>query len=239
MLLLRSFAYLLAGASIGWADDPRPAAGAELASGMFVYMADAARFTPCKTGRDYPVAQEGDYLRLERAYVAAEREPGQPLMATLDVAVEDRPRFDADGTAPTVIVARFVHLWPDETCERNRADASPTNTWWRIVRLGDEDVRPEPGRREPHLLLRTDGARYEATVGCNPMAGTYDLGARTLRFHEGASTPTPCPLPLAEAERRLTETLAATTGWRITGQVLELANGDGRPVALLQAVYLR
>src|SRR5690606_33605911 len=37
--------------------------------GEMVYMADAARFTECLTGRDYPIAMEGDYLQLERTYL--------------------------------------------------------------------------------------------------------------------------------------------------------------------------
>jgi len=37
---------------------------------MFRYLADAAQFEECLTGRSYPVAMEGDYLALERAYLA-------------------------------------------------------------------------------------------------------------------------------------------------------------------------
>ena len=40
-------------------------------TGMFRYMADAALFTECLTEASFPVAQENDYLALERAYLAA------------------------------------------------------------------------------------------------------------------------------------------------------------------------
>jgi copper homeostasis protein (lipoprotein) len=48
-----------------------------------------------------------------------------------------------------------------------------------------------------------------------------------------------CPPPLDRLERGLVDTLVNTSTWRIYGQFLELSDGDGRSVALLQAVYLR
>jgi heat shock protein HslJ len=47
-----------------------------------------------------------------------------------------------------------------------------------------------------------------------------------------------CPPPLGDLENRLLKVLDATASWRIDGQFLELEDGDGRPTALLQAVYL-
>ena len=44
---------------------------------MFTYMADAARFEECLTGRSYPVATQSDYIKQERAYLVADNpEPG-------------------------------------------------------------------------------------------------------------------------------------------------------------------
>jgi copper homeostasis protein (lipoprotein) len=214
-----------------------------LVSGMFVYMADAARLSECRTGRSYPVATAGDYLRLERAYLEASQtsghEPGQPLMVTFEASIEERPRLDGGGTEPTAVVERFVNVWPDETCERNRADSSLTNTYWRIVRLGETELGTTEGRREPHLLLGANEPRFSAAVGCNQLAGGYTTAGQSLRFQGTASTMMACPPPLARLQRRLSEALAKTTSWQITGQTLELGDADGQPVALLQAVYLR
>ena len=201
--------------------------------GMFVYMADAARLTECRTDRSVPVAMEGDYLRLERAYLDARQSPGQPLMVTFEGGIEERPRLDGEGIEPTAVVTRFIHVWPGETCERNLADASLTNTYWRIVRLGDEAIRPSEGRREPHILLRAGDPqsrpRFAATVGCNGMGGGYETAGQALRFQPGASTMMACPPPLDRLERALAG----------HAQFLELFDGDGNAVALLQAVYLR
>jgi hypothetical protein len=52
---------------------------------MFTYMADAARFKQCLTGRSYPVAMESDYLKLVRAYLEVDKpEPGAPLMVSFE-----------------------------------------------------------------------------------------------------------------------------------------------------------
>lgn len=208
-------------------------------AGMFVYMADAARFTECRTGRGFPVAMEGDYLLLERAYMEAREGPGQPLMATFDGRIEQRPRMEGSGTEATAIVHRFIHLWPGETCERNLSDAPLTNTYWRIVKLNGERIGALEGHREPHLLLRDDQPRYNATAGCNQIIGGYQIDDQALRFEAGASTMMACPPPLDSLERRLIEALESTSSWRINAQFLELKDGRGQPLALLQAVYLR
>lgn len=180
---------------------------------------------------------EGGYQALERAYLEARTAPGQPLLVTFDGAIEERTRMEGSGTEPTAVVRRFINVWPGETCERNLADASLTNTYWRIVRLAGEKVGPVEGHREPHLLLATE-SRFRATVGCNQIVGGYDLDGGALKFGAAASTMMACPPPLDELERRLAETLKRTARWRINSQFLELEDGDGKAIALLQSVYL-
>jgi heat shock protein HslJ/uncharacterized lipoprotein NlpE involved in copper resistance len=208
-------------------------------AGMFVYMADAALLTECLTGRRYPVAMEGEYLRLERAYLEAREGPERPPMVTFDGGIEQRPRMEGGGTEATAVVKRFINVWPHEGCERNRAEASLTNTYWRIVKLGDQAVGAGEDRREPHILLHAGEPRFRATVGCNQLVGGYESAGETIRFGPAAATRMACPPPLDELERRLAEALSGAETWRIHGQFLELSDRDGRSVALLQAVYLR
>ena len=47
-----------------------------LLGGEMNYMADAARFTECLTGRSYPIAQEGDLVKMPRGYDESASEPG-------------------------------------------------------------------------------------------------------------------------------------------------------------------
>jgi copper homeostasis protein (lipoprotein) len=86
--------------------------------GMFRYMADAARFEDCLSGRSYPVAMKGDYIQLERAYLkAAKPESGAPLMASFEGDITGRPAMEGNALTQTVVVRRFIGVWPDQSCE--------------------------------------------------------------------------------------------------------------------------
>jgi copper homeostasis protein (lipoprotein) len=209
--------------------------------GEMTYMADAASFTECMTGRRYPIAMEGDFVKLERAYVAAVAAPGAKLYVSFDGSIIDRPKMEGEGVERTVVVNRFINVWPGEQCERARAHASLSNTYWRIVRLGGDAVRAAEGHREPHLVLREgDGRRdYSATVGCNKLAGDYSVDAESISFRPAASTAAPCAPPLAAMERSLAAMLAKAESWRITASTMEFFDAAGQPVALFEAVYLR
>ena len=208
--------------------------------GEMVYMADAARFTECLTGRDYPIAMEGDYLQLERTYLQRVREPGARLYVTFEGKIADRPEMDGPGTERTVVVTRFINAWPDQQCERAQAHASLTNTYWRIDRLDGKPVERVEDRREPHLILRREAIdlTYGATVGCNQMGGTFSLDGEKIHFRPGASTLMACTPALDAAEKLLGEVLAKTARWRINGSTLELFDSSGKSIGLFEAVYL-
>lgn len=223
---------------------PTPGSGEgalQVLGGEMVYFADAATFLECMTGRSYPIAMEGDYLALERAYVAAAKPPGSPLYVTLEGVLAERARMEGEGTERAVVVRRFINVWPGQRCERAAAHASLTNTYWRIVRLQGAPVRAEEGEREPHLVLRdVDGRReYVAVTGCRRLAGPYSTDGDEIAFGPSTAAPGSCPSSLAHLDRSLTNALATVTGWRVHAQTLELYDASGVPVALLEAVYLR
>lgn len=231
---------LAAGLAACQATPEKTVSAPPLITGAFMTLADAPRLTECRTERSYPVAIAADYRRLEEAYLSAREKPGQPLLITFEGRITERPRAEeGTGTEPTAIIERFVHVWPGETCERNRVDASLTNTYWRLVLLGQEEIGAVAGRREPHLILRIGEPRFTATAGCNQLIGGYETDGESLRFGAAAATRMACPPPLDERERRLVDVLANTRTWRISGPALELRDGEQRPLALLQAVYLR
>jgi copper homeostasis protein (lipoprotein) len=222
-------------------DSASPADVTLTLGGEMTYMADAASFTECMTGRRYPIAFEGDFVKLERAYLAAASEPGARLYVTFDGSIVDRPRMEGAGTERTVVVSRYINVWPDQRCERAMAHASLSNTYWRVVRLGDAPVAATEGRREPHLVLREADGRssYSATAGCNQLAGSYSVDGHGIHFSPAATTLLPCPPPLDALERTLGLTLAKAARWSITASTLELFDAAGQPIALFEAVYLR
>jgi copper homeostasis protein (lipoprotein) len=86
-------------------------------AGEMTYMADAARFTECRTGRSYPVAMEADFAAMERSYRKAVRESGAKLYVTFEGSILDRPKMEGAGMERTVVVRRFIQAGPDERCK--------------------------------------------------------------------------------------------------------------------------
>jgi uncharacterized lipoprotein YbaY/uncharacterized lipoprotein NlpE involved in copper resistance len=87
--------------------------------GRFRYMADAASIQLCATGRRLPVAMEGDYRRLEQAYLQAHPggAGGQPRLVALKGLISDRPSAEPGRQAErTLVVERFIALYPGKDC---------------------------------------------------------------------------------------------------------------------------
>lgn len=84
--------------------------------GDFVYFADSAIFTDCKTGQRWPVAQAGDYLALEEAYLRWQGAPKAPLLANFDGRIEVREPMEGPAREH-MVVDRFVSVQPGTSCE--------------------------------------------------------------------------------------------------------------------------
>ena len=208
-----------------------------LKAGMMTYQADATIFEDCKLGESIGIAQEGDHLALERAYLADRSTPGAPLYVVIDGEVATRPAMEGPDR-DMLIVDRFIRTRPAVTCERQRADAELVNTYWRLDILEGEAVPRETGRREAHLLLETgEDGMYRATVGCNTIRGTYAITDGALSFGGGAMTMMACPPPLDKLERQFNATLAVVSDFSIEGETLVLRDQDGEPKAVFTAVY--
>lgn len=207
--------------------------------GMMTYMADAPGFTECTTGHRYPIAQEGDYLALERAYLDQAAAPGAPLYVHVEGDLALRPAMEGPDRRH-LVVDRFIRTRPGVTCERQRAEASLTGTYWRIDSLLGDAVEPAPDAREPHMILTGgENARYAATVGCNQMVGGYTAKGAALTLKAGATTMMACPPPLDAQERTLAKVLGSAASYAISGETLMLKDDAGEVIALMSAVYMR
>lgn len=86
-------------------------------TGMFTYLADAAGITLCADGRWLPVAMEADYKALEAAYLESRPQPGQPILATLEGLITQRPSMEeSHPPRSTLVVERFIAVRPGESC---------------------------------------------------------------------------------------------------------------------------
>jgi hypothetical protein len=64
----------------------------------------------------------------------ATRRSGSRSLTTLHAAM--LPKMEGEGQQPTVVVERFVGVWPGETCGARFATERLENTYWKLTRLG-------------------------------------------------------------------------------------------------------
>jgi len=209
-----------------------------LMGGMMTLGDDGAQFTDCVSGRTYPVAVEEDYPTLEAAYQADREAEGAPLYVEVTGSLLLRPATDGTDRR-NFVPERLLRTRPGITCERQRADASLANTYWRLDVLDGTPMAPAGDAREAHMILHgADEPRYVATVGCNQFTGTYATNAGTLTFLPAVSTKMACPPPLDDWERSLAEMLPEVAHHRIRGETLALYDDADAVLAILSAVYL-
>ena len=209
-------------------------------TGMFTYMADAATIRLCVDGQRLPVAMEGDYKALEAAYQKASPQPGQPLLASLEALIAQRPSMEEGRPAQTtVVVERFISVWPRETCGNVLVDSPLRGTYWKLVRLGDNPVAAATNRREPHLIFAADALRVAGSDGCNRMTGSLELDGDRLRFGRMASTQMACVDNNDQQTRFFSEALKHVERYRIRGSHLELLDETGAVRARFEAVALK
>ena len=214
-----------------------PVGGPAWMVGELVYLADAAVFTECRTGRRRPVAMEAGWLATERAYLAARPGPGEPLLVGLVARFVDRPRMEGGGTLEVVRVEGFGGTWPGRRCER-AGDASLHDTWWRPLVVDGRLARPtDTARRGPYLRLLPDG-RAAGSGGCNMFSGSYQADERSLEFGaDMASTLMVCEGPTQALEDRFFAAIRATARYAVSGDRMDLFASDGRQLAHLQATW--
>ena len=85
--------------------------------GYFSYMADAALFTDCEDNNRYPVAMEGEYLKLETEYLKTVRNGGEKIFIIFQGEVIEKDRVEGEGKRKFVVVKKLDGLFPEKTCD--------------------------------------------------------------------------------------------------------------------------
>jgi len=75
-------------------------------------------------------------------------------------------------------------------------------------------------------MLHPSDHRLSGSGGCNRLAGKYELGTESLRLAPAGTTMMACPEELMQQESDFVSALRMTSGYRISGDMLELRSGD-------------
>ncbi len=205
--------------------------------GMYRYMADAALFEECLTGKSLPVAMEADNIALERGYRESGVEPGQPVLVILEGRLARRPAMESEGTVLSLVPERFIGVWPGETCGPRMANAELLNTYWKLTRVGDGPVIFGRQQREPHMVLHAQENRLSGSGGCNRLVGGFEIDGREIAFAQMASTMMACPEEM-NTEQAFSDALSRARTWRVIGSHLELYDEQGQMVARFEARHM-
>ncbi len=201
--------------------------------GMYRYMADAALFDECLTGRRFPVSMEADNLALERAYTEARKEPGEPLLVSLEGRLAQRPAMEGETTVLSLVPERFIGIWPAESCAAATTAAELTGIEWKLTWIGDAPIAVADPSRLPSLSLGADG-RVAGFDGCNRLAGSYQVTGRSIAFGQLVSTKMTC-MDGMKHEAAFAAALGRARSFTITGTHLELADTGGALLARFEA----
>ena len=92
--------------------------------GLYTYMADAASFKECVTGKTLPVVPVAGNSALQSAYLAARHKPGAPVFASLVAQFVDRSPEPGAPVREHLIVTQYERVDPDGACAPAPAQAA-------------------------------------------------------------------------------------------------------------------
>lgn len=177
--------------------------------GLYTYLADAASFKDCLTGKTYAVAPGGRNVDIERAYRGERRPPGAPVLAVLV----------GHFSGGTIVADDVVSVQAGSSCDT--AGATALEGSWKLTELsGGRAVRP--------ATLVFSGGRATGNSGCNRYGGSYTTGSGgSLRFGALASTKRACAAEEAmRQEAEFFDALGKVTGYQLEGGTLRLLAGS-------------
>lgn len=196
---------------------------------------------PARTLATYRIPDPGaPPYRFAFAYDPARIDPSRSYTVMARVLVDEKLLMITDTAYPVLtrgggteveMVMKMVGDTPPP-----KPDVDFVNTYWKILTLGGMSVEVQQDKREPHIILRTDGS-YNATVGCNMIRGGYLLDGTEVSFQPGAATLMACPPPLDALERSLGQMLSSAARHRVQGEQMELLGPGDEVLATFQAVY--
>ena len=204
-------------------------------TGRFTYMADAAMFEDCSNGKRFPVAMEGAYIELERAYLDSRDEPGKPVVVVVEGRFLERPSMEGNHNIVSLIVDSFIAVSDEKSCVSS-FDEPLRNTYWKLIELNGKAVNTHEGRREAHMILAASENRLRGHGGCNRFSGGFTLDGEAITFGAMVMTEMGC-IEGNDTELAFMNVLGRADRYAIGGQVLRLYRANTL-LATFEAVHL-
>jgi heat shock protein HslJ len=202
--------------------------------GMFRYAENAAQFRDCHTGKSFPVAKVGPYIRLEQAYLDSGIEPGNELMVAIRGRYLARPTGDENASEVVMLVVDAFEKAMDSGDCTPAGPVQLSGTYWKLLEIEGKPIVTPQGQKDAHMLLASDDSAVHGFAGCNNFFGQYSSSGEALTFSGLGSTMMACPEGM-DAEAVFLRVLGETTRAVIDGKYLQLY-AEGRLLARLEAI---
>jgi heat shock protein HslJ len=131
------------------------------------------------------------------------------------------------GMCAMLVTLAACAATPTQKPDKDAAQASAVDTYWRAVQIDGQAVGSSAEAREPHFVLSTDGGSVSGSTGCNRLSGKFTQSADGLRFGPLITTRMACQPAANELEARFLRALEATASSRVVGNTLELRDASG------------
>ena len=110
-------------------------------------------------------------------------------------------------------------------------------TWVEGVKVPQSGAA-NPSPRRAYIELNSASHRLTGSGGCNQLTGAYELEGQHLRLNGTARTLMACAGG-ADTEGKLVKALEEVREWKVSGQTLELLDGNGNVVAKFSAADVK
>jgi len=208
--------------------------------GLYKYMADAALFKECLSGKYYPVAFEADNEVLEKAYLQDTNGSGAFLKVEIKGKIVKGSKMEGDGDEDVLLVERFIRMEGKKDCSEHQTNVPIINNYWKLMLLNGEKVFTEKNKREAHILLKTgfDGVgALKMVTSCGVVMGRYRIEDQNIKigFKDDPSEVTTCRDK--KMQSRFQEMLKNATYWKTEGETLKLLDETDAVLAEFKAIF--
>jgi heat shock protein HslJ len=117
-------------------------------------------------------------------------------------------------------------------------DSALVEKCWKLIELNGVSVANKNSPKEPHIIFKIDGNRFNGNAGCNSIMGSYQIKhPGRISFSEVASTMMMC-LNM-ETEELFKQTLEKADSYIVKNDSLTLNRARMAPLARFVAVYMK
>ncbi|MCE2595740.1 META domain-containing protein [Motilimonas cestriensis] len=149
--------------------------------------------------------------------------------ALLYTSTEHLDPFANDAKQPFEIIVKQVAQTP--------VTAEFTNTYWKLMKIGDHHVPSFEGAREMFVQFMSQENQVRGFSGCNNFMGNYEVNGNQVSLTPLAGTRKMCVNGM-EQEQAYLNAMADVASYGIAGETLTLHNASGEVVASFESRYM-